>query len=335
MGRSCTSFHQSKYSQGFLVEKHWVKSSSLIFLWIFLGAGAYGRTLVDRVVAEVNSRPILYSEINDKVKNGPLVKISDFPAKKEDPDFEHALQDAINLELVMAHAEFLEISVSDSDIKNQVDRVLRENNIDLAQLKQFLAREGKTYEDYERDMYDQILFMRFRGRVLMPLVKITDKDVESYYLKKMGASSEALSVSLRKIFFSIPKGSQPSFVEQKQKLADEVYEKLRSGMDFVEAEKIYSDASGKAVMSVKLTDLDKNIAKVVKPLNEKEFAKPLYWNNGIFIFYLESKKFADNSDFLAKKQQLEFELRQKELAEQMQRWLKEQRQKSKIRVIQS
>ncbi|NRA44856.1 MAG: SurA N-terminal domain-containing protein [Oligoflexales bacterium] len=337
MGRSCTSFHQSEYAQGFLVEKSWVKICSLLFLWVFLGSVAKGRSLVDRVVAEVNSRPILYSEINEKVKKGPLVKVSDFPAQKEDPPFEHALQDAINLELVLSHAEFLEISVSDADIKSQVDRILQQNNIGLPQLKQFLAQQGKSYEEYEQDMYDQILFMRFRGRVLMPLVKITDKDVESYYLKKMGASSEALSLSIRKIFFSIPKGAQPSFVAQKEKLADEVYAKLKNGMDFVEAEKIYSELGdardGKAAMNFKLTDLDKNIAKVVKPLDEKEFAKPLKWNNGIYIFYLESKKFAGSSHFLAKKQELEFELRQKELAEQMQRWLKEQRQKSKIRII--
>lgn len=337
MGRSCTSFHQGKHPKGFLVEKSLVKSYLPLFLCLMFSSSAYGRTLVDRVVAEVNSHPILYSEINEKVKKGPLVKISDFPAKKSDPPFEHALQDAINLELVLSHAEYLEISVSESDIKNQVDRVLQQNNIGLPQLKQFLAQEGKSYEEYEQDMYDQILFMRFRGRVLMPLVKITDKDVESYYLKKMGASSEALSLSIRKIFLSIPKEAQASFVKQKEKLANEVYDKLQNGMDFVEAEKIYSELSdardGKPAMNLKLTDLDQNIARVVKPLDEKEFAKPLKWNNGIYIFYLESKKFAGSSHFLAKKQELEFELRQKELVEQMQRWLKEQRQKSKIRVI--
>ena len=337
MGRSSASFHQGKHTQGFLVEKTLAKNCFHLLFWIFLGSSAQGRTLVDRVVAEVNSRPILYSEINEKVKSGPLVKVSDYPAKKEDPPFEHALQDAINLELVLSHAEFLEISVSEADIQNQVDRILKQNNIGLPQLKQFLAQQGKSYEEYEQDMYDQILFMRFRGRVLMPLVKITDKDVESYYLKKMGASSEALSLSIRKIFFSIPKGAQPSFVEQKEKLANEVYEKLKNGMDFVEAEKIYSELSdardGKAAMNIKLTDLDKNIVKVVKPLDEKEFARPLKWNNGIYIFYLESKKFAGSSHFMAKKQELEFELRQKELADQMQRWLKEQRQKSKIRII--
>ncbi|MFK7822607.1 MAG: SurA N-terminal domain-containing protein [Oligoflexales bacterium] len=332
MGRSCTSFHQSEYTQGILVEKPWIRNLHL-FLWLLLSSSSYGRTLVDRVVAEVNSRPILHSEVTEKVEGGPLVKISSFPAKQGDPDQEHALQDAINLELVLAHAEFLEISVSEEEIQSQIDRVLQSNNIDLPQLKQFLAREGKSYEVYERDMYDQILFMRFRGRVLMPLVKITDKDVESYYLKKEGPSSEALSVSIRKILFSIPEGAQSSFVEQKQKLAGDVYEKLTNGMDFVEAEKIYSDSKLRKPAVFKLAHLDKNIAKVVKPLDEKEFAEPLRLKNGIYIFYLESKQFADNTDFLAKKEKLEFELRQKELAEQMQRWLKEQRQKSKIRVI--
>ena len=54
---------------------------------------------------------------------------------------------------------------------------------------------------------------------------------------------------------------------------------------------------------------------------------------GFHIFFLEEKKFSGSREFLTQKKQLEFELRNLELANQTRRWLTEQRQKSKVEMV--
>ena len=353
MDRFSITYHKGKYSKGLLViccvvfasfplqareiatphskpEPVPLKNDSLI-------EKAEALELVDRVVAEVNSTPILYSEIQEKVENGPLVKISDYPADRSDPAFDHALNDAINLRLVLAYAEQLEMEVSDADVQKHIDLVAKQNNIDATQLQSILQQQGKSFAAYKNDIRDQILFMRFRGRVLMPLVKITDRDVEAYYVKKIGPSADAVSLKLRSIFLSYSANTGANYRIEMEKLAQEVFSKLKNGMNFYEAEKIYSEQTAggesKPSLLVGLQDLDEKIREKVKPLDEKAFTEPIVLDHGIYIFYLEEKQFSGNQEFATKKAQLENELRRNELIEQMQRWLKEERQKSKIRIL--
>src|SRR5262249_12008056 len=55
-------------------------------------AAATGDELVDRIVAVVDGRPILYSDVKAKVDKGPLVVVSEYPATESAPQFDRALQ---------------------------------------------------------------------------------------------------------------------------------------------------------------------------------------------------------------------------------------------------
>ena len=52
---------------------------------------AGGETLLERVAAVVDGRPILYSEIKTKVDKGPLVVVTEFPLDESAPAFDRAI----------------------------------------------------------------------------------------------------------------------------------------------------------------------------------------------------------------------------------------------------
>jgi len=297
-----------------------------------------GETLLERVAAVVDGRPILFSEVKTKVDKGPLVVVSEFPLDESAPPFERALRDSINFTLVMSKAKDLDIDVRDDEVEAEMKSWLESRNLDRSGLMEHLAQSGMSYADYKKDFKDQMILRKFQGRVIAPLVKITDKDVETYYMKKAGAATDLLELVIRQILIAVPANAAPEVVEAKRKLAQEVYQKVVDGTVFVDAVKIYSDEagardSGGLMPPVKARDLASSIRSSVENLQVGQFTRPIKTSLGFHVFLLQQKKLTSSDDFITKKKQLEMELRTTELMDQTRHWLSEQLQKTKIEVL--
>jgi peptidyl-prolyl cis-trans isomerase SurA len=308
--------------------------SFLVSLCLYASSAFAEPKLIDRIVAVVDNKPVLYSEISKKISQGPLIKVSDYPADPKASDFEKALNDAVNFRLVLNKAKELDIEVENEQVEKQINDMLKENDKTREWLVSFLQSQGKNFDEYKNDIREQMLFVRFRGRVIVPQVKITEKDIESYYLKKVGSATGAMELSMRSIVIPLPshKPEDPVF-KQKEALAQELYAKLKGGLSFTEAEKIYSAGGGSEAKIYKLTDLSSEIRQEVEKLQIGGFTNPIKTSVGFYFFYLESKKFTGSQEYLEKKKQLEGELRNYEINNQTNQWLKNARGKAKITLI--
>ena len=299
-----------------------------------------GEQLLDKMIAIVGNTIVLHSEIEQKVKSGPLVIVSDFPAKESDAPYEKALQDSINFELIKQKCRELELEVREEDVEKEIGAFLENRQLTRDGLLDFLRQEGRGYDDYKTDFRDQMLLRRFQGRIINPLVKVTDREVETYYLKKSGTTSELVELSLRQLQIAIPAGASADVLQAKEALAREVYQKIQGGMPFADAVKLYSDApqartTGGLMQGVRLKDLAEGLQGPIDGLEPGKFTVPLKTAAGYQLFLLEEKKFAGGSEFQKQKKQLEFELANQELLTQTRRWLSEQRQKTEVKVLAS
>lgn len=300
--------------------------------------GQDGEQILDRIVAVVGGYPILYSEIEQKVKTGPLVVVSDYPAKESDPPYTKGLQDAINFQLVKQKCKELELEVREDDVDKEIATFLENRQLTREGLMDFLKQEGRTYESYKDDFRDQMLLRRFQGRIINPLVKVTERDVETFYLKKSGTTADLVELSLRQILIAVPAGASTDILQAKEALAREVYQKLQGGMPFADAVKLYSDSpqartTGGLMAGIRLKDLSDSLQGPIEALDVGKFTVPLKTSAGFQIFALEEKKFAGGAEFQKQKKQLEFELANQELMSQTRRWLSEQRQKSDVKTL--
>ncbi|MCX6116584.1 MAG: peptidylprolyl isomerase, partial [Proteobacteria bacterium] len=206
-------------------------------------------------------------------------------------------------------------------------------------LLEILSAEGESFESYKRDFRNQLILRKFQRRVIVPSVKITDKDIETYYLtQSTTASTELVEVVLRQITFNLQNTTSKALQNEKKALADEVFTKLKSGLDFSEAIGLYSDDAKdknetRQQLSVKLVDLAPKIRDVVDPLKTNEFSNPVQIGNTIFIFQVVDRTLAINRDYEKKRQQLEQELRVIELKNQTNKWLSDQRQRIAIKFL--
>jgi parvulin-like peptidyl-prolyl isomerase len=215
---------------------------------------------------------------------------------------------------------------------------MKESGLVEQQLRQMLAEQNKPYEEYREDLRLQFLIRRFQGRVILPQIKITEKDVETYYLKKLGSTNQVIELELRQLVVFVDDNTPEEIKSSKQALVAEVHQKLKGGLDFIEAVKLYSDekdARDRAglMAPIKLANLAPVLQKALSELNKGEYTSPVQTPAGFHIFFVENKILSGGRDFQEKKDALEQELRMVEIVNTMNKWLEQQHQKSKIEVL--
>ncbi|MES2745796.1 MAG: SurA N-terminal domain-containing protein, partial [Bdellovibrionota bacterium] len=120
--------------------------------------------VIDRLVAEVNGSAVTLSEAKTKVDKGPLIEVSAFPAKEQDPPLQVAIQDLINKKLILQKADELEIEVTEAAVQEEIDRFMKGRNLNKDQLNQALAEQGMSYDQYREDFKTQMIMNQFQGR---------------------------------------------------------------------------------------------------------------------------------------------------------------------------
>ncbi len=297
-----------------------------------------GLELIDRVVVIVNGQAILDSEIKQKVGVGPLVMVSPFPSTDKASEYDQALNDAINFKLILKKTEALDITVSEEEIDQRIEDFLKANNLSKDQLIGYLRERDQTWEDYKRDYSQQMLVRRFQGRVIQPMVSITEKDLEAYYIKKVGNMEKIVEADIRQLLLSVPTGSDASVAEAKEKIAREVYEKLKGGLDFADAVRLYSDEEGSKetlglMKNVRIADLNSTIQNAVKNLAPGDFTAPVKSSLGFHIFYMEKFHFKKTDEYEKNKKHLEEELMMQQLSTSLNKWLETERRRAKLQYI--
>ena len=298
-----------------------------------------GEILIDRVLAVVDAHPIFYSDIRRKVETGPLVLVSDYPADKDASTQTRALNDAINFELILSAAKDLDVDVTDADLDQEINRYMEEQKLTKDKLIELLKNEGETYENYRHDFRNQMVLRRFQRRVILPNIKITDKDLETYYLSQAHSGAvDLVEVALRQIIVKTDGTMSKDLLEARRSLAQDIYSKLKNGLDFSEAVGLYSDdpaarKGGAGLFTIKIKDLASSIRGVIDQLKPGEFSNPITTANGIQIFQVVERKLGVNKEFQDRKSQLEQELRVVELRNQTNKYLSDQRQRVTIKLI--
>lgn len=341
MGRTGPERHQDHLAQaGGLAT--FAKGALLAALAVFALAAMAGeataqRALMDKLVAVVGGKPVTYSDIRHRIDQGPLVVLSPFPSTTSASPSQQALNDLINLKLVEIEADKLGIAFSDDDLEAEIDAFAKKRDLTVDKLKEILAAQGMPYEQYKRDFKTQLIASKFQGRVILPQVNVSDKDIEVFLLSRGNRQGGEAKLQLRKLFIAVPDQKSELVKKTKKQLVDKIHGELKNGLVFSEAVKVYSDSAfdrknGGLIPSVDLSDLSPAFRKQVAPLSEGEITEPIPVPSGYFIFKLEKKFLDKGEDYQKVRREAEFALRKQKAQQQLNRWLEVQRRKTRIEL---
>ncbi len=333
MGRNGSEHHTNQVFKSAL-RRHIVAGGLVLLASSRLAAA---EQLVDRLAAEVNGHAITSSEVQSKIDKGPLVEVSPWPAQENDPPAKVAIQDLINKKLIMQKADELDIQVTDEALNEEINSFLKRRSLSKEQLMTALGQQGMTYDQYKDDFRTQMVINTFQGREILPQVKITDRDIQSFYLRNSGTMAQNIRLTLRQLQISVPSDAVETVKAGKKQLVEKVYQEVEGGMPFEKAVKIYSDNesardTGGLMPQVFLKDLAPLFQNAIRDLEEGRYTRPIETPMGYSIFYVSKREFSGSDEYLKQKPQLENQLRQEEMNKLLGKWLETQRRKSDIKI---
>jgi putative peptidyl-prolyl cis-trans isomerase len=219
--------------------KNPLKIAPVAMLVLLQGASLSSWEMFDRVVAVVNNRAIVESEVADQF--GRLLKLKKIPAKKHSYEKSRILDKYIEDAIFMQEADEQSIIVSDEKVKNYIEKMMGRMNIDSIDdfKKRIESKEKISFEDFK----DEIRKSMIKELVMSIAIGVSppsQKEIETWYgnnKKKLGYEVSVKHIMMR------PKGK--SMKEEKRVNAEleGLMAQVRGGESFEDLAKKHSEDS--------------------------------------------------------------------------------------------
>jgi len=206
----------------------------------WISAQVLDKEQIDRIVAIAEEDVILQSELDRAVAN-VLAQYRSNPQQLPPRNLlaQQVLQRLIMIHLQVQRANGTGIRVSDTDLDAAVQRVADQNKIDVRTLRASLERDGLNYDEFRKNLRDQLLVQHLQQRVVQNQANVTDSEVQILLASN---SLKAGEVHLQHILIGVPEGADAAQIQTVRDKADSVKKQLDEGMDFTAAAIRFSSA---------------------------------------------------------------------------------------------
>jgi len=256
-------------------------------------------TVVDRVVATIEDRAIMQSEVDNELKRYLLqAQRTSVPADEEKAIRREVLNSLVTEALLAIQAEKDNIKIEDKEVDAAVERTIEENKTALGGDEAFtrqLVAEGLTLEGLRavyRDKFGaRLLIERFIDQKIMPDIRVTEADVQEYYTAHVSELPQRPpTVSIAHILV-VPKPSEPVLAKALEKITM-VEGKLKAGGDFATLAKEFSDCPsakfGGSLGTINLDDLNNPaFAEAARKLAPGQISPPVLTEFGYHLIKME------------------------------------------------
>jgi peptidyl-prolyl cis-trans isomerase SurA len=211
---------------------------------LLLGPAAYAQTPsqpLDRIVAVVDEDVVLQSEL-DRALNNVLGQYANRQDQLPPRDIleRQVLERLILVKLQTARAADGGVRVSDEEIDGAVGNIAAQNKMTPDQLRQQIARDGMSFDDFRDSLRDELMTQRLRQRFAQTRISVSEAEVDAALASQANGTAQ---YRLAHILIALPEGATPEQIATGQQKVDGVKALLDKGdMTFSAAAVRYSDS---------------------------------------------------------------------------------------------
>ncbi|MET1024833.1 MAG: peptidylprolyl isomerase [Pseudoxanthomonas sp.] len=196
---------------------------------------------LDGIAAVVNDDVVLQSELERAVANVNAQYASN-PGQLPPPDVlrRQVLERLVLVKLQVGRASENGIRVSDEEVTSAVASVAQQNNTTVDGLRQRLATEGLSFDEFRNSLKDEITVQRLRQSYGQSRIRVSEAEVDAALKAQTGSG---VQYHLAHILVGLPEGATAEQIATAQKKVEGVKSLLeRNEMDFAAAAVRYSDS---------------------------------------------------------------------------------------------
>jgi len=297
---------------------------------------------VDYVVAVINDAVILNSEL--EARRLPVLaeaqQITD-PKERERRIAKltsQVLDEMVNEEVIVQAAESSKIEVESSEVQAALDEVKQQNNLDDAGLSTALAAQGYTVANYKQEVRRQLLRFRAINQLVAPKVQVTDEDVRARYDQMARRTEQVQAVKLSHMLFKLPDHATEQQISEAKDKASRALARVKAGEDFAKVAASESEDDSTRATGGELGWFQRGSMAnpawepIVFAMEKGDVRGPVTGPQGFHVFLVTEIKRSDLKPFPEMKEQLQRELRRREMDKQTQTWVEELRKKAYIDI---
>ena len=251
--------------------------------------------LIDRVIAVVDSGVIMESQLNERVEEILMRLRSD---RTELPPLnlleEQVLDRLIIEEIQLQMADRAGIKISDSELNQTLSRVAAQNKLSLEEFRIKLESDGTSYRSFRDTIKKELILQRVQRGKVGAKIDISEQEIENFINSEEGKTQLAEQYNVQHILLSVKSGLKEEEINEIEKSALSLIERLKEGESFEKLAASYS--SGQNALEGGFlgwrtsSELPSLFSGIVSNLKVGEIADPLRSGAGFHILKLTDKR---------------------------------------------
>jgi peptidyl-prolyl cis-trans isomerase SurA len=304
-----------------------------LFFWL----GVVRAETLDRIVAVVNGDIILYSELQEQVrqltKMSPDLKMDD-PSRRNQIERE-VLQELVRSRLADQEIRRLKIVVTPRELDEAVAAIRQENHFTEAQFDYVIQQQGQTRDQFRQGIKKEMERSRLIERVLKSKTIITPEQVDAYLKSEESAMSEKRRLAI--LFLPYPEGANTQKTEEVDKQARDIMNRLKGGADFSQLARQYSKgpaaSDGGDLGYIATDELSPQIETATRGLKPGETTDALKTPTGYFILkVMDIRREKLGSVDSGAREKAQRQLLQREINRKFEDWLRDLESRSFVQI---
>ncbi len=304
----------------------WIMRLTVLFsVFASVSLQAPQAALVEKVVAVVNERIIMLSELHEEIESVTLSPEIEVKAKE-------VLNAMIDRTLLEQEAAKRKISVSDEEVKAIVKNQWKSLNLDEKNLAQELKKQNLTEELFYRQWKHQILSRRLLDYVTKGSIAVTDQEIEDYHKEHYGNEEAGSGKRMKISHILITDEAEDALLK-----ATEIAELAKSGEPFSELAKEHSmdplsAKNGGLLGYFSEGDLVVEIEEAVLNTEVDDIAGPVKTASGYHVIKVLEKTEEESRSVSRYKDRIKREIYASKVEKFINSWLTEVKKSSYIEV---
>jgi peptidyl-prolyl cis-trans isomerase SurA len=209
-------------------------------------------TIVERVVAVIGERPIMWTDLLKRAQSGRIqIRMQthdpNVVSVQEQEMYRELLDKMIDDRLEQQQADKAHISVTQEEVERGIANIAAQaqqqqgHAVSAEDVIAEIRRRGMTEQDFHDEIRRQILDGKLTELRVRPRVRVTDQDARAAYQHAVEEMRSQTPVDVRILALRIAPMSTQQQVNARMMLAQGIVDRARGGEDFCKLVKDYSD----------------------------------------------------------------------------------------------
>ena len=306
------------------------------FPWLLFSGGGEGND--GRILARVNGVPVTARDLQIRMKStiNRTYFHGNLPPEKETQIRRESLDRLIEEELFHQDALKRGIKPNKKAVNREYEKVVARFSSKRI-FKDTLKKAGMDEKQLRQRLERDVLIREVQKRQITDRIRVTEQDLRDYYQNNTGKFIKPESVRLQLIFLRVKDPVKEEAWDEKKASAAGLADSLRSGADFAELARRFSDdryrIKGGHLGEVHRGRLPGEIEKVAFTMTVGEISDPIRTPKGYAIIKVLGRRRPLQLGFDEVKIKLKKDLEKKYRTEERKRWLGELKTGARIEVF--